>query len=296
MIKKSLNLGFGKNLSREEISKIVNGGAKVISENTKNDTISNADKIGPYSRDLDEMELDEYAIFPNGFLRCLWMKHPKTVATLLVASILLFDAAAFSKDKPPVTQTSQNKNSSQQSNCNLPVIDVSNLSYDQQHNYTLDVLGISSRIHIFDFDIAKHLNDIKYFHYFKKDPPAFAFFTSRHIWAGVIISEKKLDNNGQKPNGPYIKKLTYYDAGKCGGPKKEEDGQIDKIYIIDQNRIVATTTAGRVYEIKYGPNPDPKGDAKEIVSCSTLEPPLTPDQVLCLKENGKIVYKTKKHE
>jgi len=170
---------------------------------------------------------------------------------------------------------------------------VSNLSYDQQHNYTLDVLGITSRIHIFDFDIAKHLNDIKYFHYFKTDPPAFAFFTSRNIWAGVIISEEKLDNNEQKPNGPYIKKLTYYDAGKCGGPKKEEDGQINKIYIIDQNRIVATTTAGRVYEIKYGPNPDPKGDAKEIVSCITFKRSMPPDYVICVNEDGNIVGKQK---
>jgi len=64
-----IELRFSKNLSKKEISEIVYGGEKVISENIKNGTIVGAVKIGFYDREVGEMKLDEVARFLGGFPR-----------------------------------------------------------------------------------------------------------------------------------------------------------------------------------------------------------------------------------
>jgi hypothetical protein len=267
MIKGSLNLGFGKNLFTEDISKIVNGGAKVISENIKNGTIVSAIKIGPYDRELGEMELDEYAIFPGSFLRCLWMKHPKAVATLLVASILLFDAAAFAKDKPLVQQISKSseakssqksKDQPSQSKCKIiEPIRADNTPDSKKYDFVEQVLYIADIAGPTGFDTAKYLSNILYVHYFdvkhKKEngvPFAFVIVVPDAIWAGIVLKVKNFDNKPQKPNYNYIKRLVTFADGKCG-PEKEEDGKIDEVYVINSNIIFATTTTGKGYRVKW---------------------------------------------
>ena len=67
-----IELRFSKNLSDKEISEIVNGGEKVISDHIKNGTIVGAVKVVPFDREVREvreMELDEVARILGGFPR-----------------------------------------------------------------------------------------------------------------------------------------------------------------------------------------------------------------------------------
>jgi hypothetical protein len=135
------------------------------------------------------------------------------------------------------------------------------------------------------FDKAKYLSNILYVHYFdvkhKKEngvPFAFVIVVPDAIWAGIVLKVKNFDDKPQKPNYNYIKRLVTVADGKCG-PKKEEDGKINEVYVINSNIIFATTTTGKEYRIKWTEK-EPFEDSE--IRCGSSKTIKEPNDVVCI--------------
>lgn len=226
----------------------------------------------------------------------------KAVAAIMIASNLFFNAPAVAKNKPSFQKLSEAKGSkeptqlgdSQSSlkNCKImEPIRADNTPDSKKYDFVEQTLYITSLIHLRGFDKAKFLSNVLYFHYFdiKKEkqngfPAAFAIFVPQGIWVGIILKNESFDNK-PKPDYNVVQRLTTYVDGKCG-PKKEEDGKINEVYVVNNNILVAVTTTGRLYRVKWSEE-TPFEDSK--INCAPSKNIKEPDDVLCFDGNNIIV-------
>ena len=156
--------------------------------------------------------------------------------------------------------------------------------FAEQALYITNVFGLPG------FDKAKYLSNILYVNYFgvkhKKEnglPFAFMIVVPDAIWAGIILKYEKFDDKPQKPNYNYIKRLVTGSYGKCG-PEKEEDGKINEVYVINSNIVIATTTTGRGYRIKWIEK-EPFEDSE--IKCTPAKTIKEPNDVVCIRGDSQ---------